>query len=279
MPQRAAQLIAAERATFSVAAPTFLTDLLGVQEAEETDLGSLNTFLLAGAPVPKVLVERAAERLGVRIGSAWGMTEVALVTISHPSDSAERVSATDGAPLPGTQIRIVDPGGVPVPPRVEGRLQARGPFNFVGYLKRPDLNDTDADGWFETGDLGYVDDAGYLRITGRAKDIVIRGGEKIPVADVENVLYRHPAIADAAIVAMPDPRLGERACAYVTLRGTDGFDMAEMTRFLAACGVTRTYFPERLEIIAEMPRTASGKIQKFLLRQRAEVDAATASAG
>ncbi|MCL8383550.1 AMP-binding protein [Xanthobacter aminoxidans] len=279
VPQRAAQLIAAERATFSVAAPTFLTDLLGVQEAEGADLGSLNAFLLAGAPVPKVLVERAAERLGVRIGSAWGMTEVALVTISHPSDSAERVSATDGAPLPGTQIRIVNSGGVPVPPRVEGRLQARGPFNFVGYLKRPDLNDTDADGWFETGDLGYVDDAGYLRITGRAKDIVIRGGEKIPVADVENVLYRHPAIADAAIVAVPDPRLGERACAYVTLRGTDGFDMAEMTRFLAACGVTRTYFPERLEIIAEMPRTASGKIQKFLLRQRAEVDTATASAG
>lgn len=207
------------------------------------------------------------------------MTEVALVTISHPSDSAERVSATDGAPLPGTQIRIVNSSGVPVPPRVEGRLQARGAFNFVGYLKRPDLNDTDADGWFETGDLGYVDDAGYLRITGRAKDIVIRGGEKIPVADVENVLYRHPAIADAAIVAVPDPRLGERACAYVTLRGTDGFDMAEMTRFLATCGVTRTYFPERLEIIAEMPRTASGKIQKFLLRQRAEVDTATASAG
>lgn len=279
VPLRAAELIAAERATFSVAAPTFLTDLLSVQEAQGLDLGSLSAFLLAGAPVPKVLVERAAQRLGVRIGSAWGMTEVALVTISHPSDSPERVSATDGAPLPGTQIRIVDSEGVPVPARVEGRLQARGAFNFVGYLKRPDLNDTDEEGWFETGDLGYVDEAGYLRITGRAKDIVIRGGEKIPVADVENVLYRHPAVADVAIVAVPDPRLGERACAYVTLRGTDGFDMAEMTRFLGACGVTRTYFPERLEIIAEMPRTASGKIQKFLLRQKAGTDASTTPSG
>ena len=269
-PRRAAELIEKEGVTFSVSAPTFLADLLAVHEETGFDAKSLKAFVLAGAPVPKILVERARERLGIRIGSAWGMTEVGLPTISLTTDSATRVSASDGLPVPGVEIRIVDPAGLPAAPGIEGRLQARGAFNFVGYLKQPALYDTDGDGWFDTGDLGFMDEQGYLRITGRAKDIIIRGGEKIPVADVENVLYRHPAIEDVAIVAMPDDRLGERACAYVTLKsGADSFDMDDLKKYLSDQGVTRTYFPERLEIIPQMPRTPSGKIQKFELRRQA----------
>lgn len=165
-------------------------------------------------------------------------------------------------------MRIVDAQGVPLPDGVDGQLQVRGAFNFVGYLNRPDLYGTDADGWFDTGDLACAND-GYLRITGRTKDIVIRGGEKIPVSEIEDLLYRHAAIADAAIVAMPDERLGERACAFVTTRGNESIGLQDVSEFLLACGVTKTYLPERLIVVTEMPRTPSGKIQKFVLREMA----------
>jgi cyclohexanecarboxylate-CoA ligase len=268
-PEQAAELISREQATFSVSAPTFLTDLLAVGKSGRASLSSLKTFVLAGAPVPKVLVERAAEQLDIRVMSAWGMTEVGLPTVTRPGDPLERVAGSDGVTLDGTGIRVVDGFGVEVETGREGRLQARGAFNFVGYLKRPELYATDADGWFDTGDLARIDDEGYLRITGRTKDIIIRGGEKIPVVEVENALYRHPAVADVAVVAMPDQRLGERACAYVTLRTGADLTLEDMVAFLTASGMTRTYLPERLEIIPEMPRTASGKIQKFQLRTHA----------
>jgi cyclohexanecarboxylate-CoA ligase len=267
-PERAVALMAQEKATFSVAAPTFLTDILAVHEKGNTQVSSLRTFLLAGAPVPRILVELAAEKLGVRIASAWGMTEVALPTITRPTDSVDKVAGSDGAPLDGTEIRIVGANGEIQGTGQEGRLEARGAFNFIGYLKRPELYATDHDGWFDTGDLAFIDADGYVRITGRTKDIVIRGGENIPVVEVENALYRHPAIADVAVIAVPDARLGERACACVTLNEGCNLGFEEMVTFLAEAGLTKTYFPERLEIIAEMPRTGSGKIQKYQLRSR-----------
>ena len=267
-PERAVALIAQEKATFSVAAPTFLTDILAVHEKGNIQVSSLRTFLLAGAPVPRVLVELAAEKLGVRIASAWGMTEVALPTITRPTDSVDKVAGSDGAPLDGTEIRVVGLNGEIQATGQEGRLEARGAFNFVGYLKRPELYATDSHGWFDTGDLAFIDADGYVRITGRTKDIVIRGGENIPVVEVENVLYRHPAIAEVAVIAVPDPRLGERACACVTLNQGVTLGFEEMVAFLGKAGLTKTYFPERLEIITEMPRTPSGKIQKYQLRSR-----------
>ncbi|HEY0676320.1 MAG TPA: acyl-CoA synthetase, partial [Immundisolibacter sp.] len=146
----------------------------------------------------------------------------------------------------------------------------QGSCLFVGYLKRPEAYAVDAEGWFDTGDLARMNAAGYIRITGRAKDIIIRGGENLPVAEVEDLLYRHPAVQDAAVVAMPDPRLGERACAFVTLKSGAAFDFDALTAWLAQAGMSRTYWPERLEIVPELPRTASGKIQKFELRERAK---------
>jgi cyclohexanecarboxylate-CoA ligase len=215
-----------------------------------------------------VLVELAAEKLGVRIASAWGMTEVALPTITRPTDSVHKVAGSDGAPLDGTEIRVVGLNGELQATGQEGRLEVRGAFNFVGYLKRPELYATDSDGWFDTGDLAFIDADGYVRITGRTKDIVILGGENIPVVEVENALYRHPAISEVAVIAVPDPRLGERACACVTLNQGFNFGFEEMVAFLGEAGLTKTYFPEQLEIITEMPRTSSGKIQKYQLRSR-----------
>ncbi len=128
-----------------------------------------------------------------------------------------RAIDTDGCPLPGTEVRVVDSDGTTLPTGETGRLLVRSCSNFGGYLKRPHLNATDDDGWFDTGDLARLDEHGYIRITGRSKDVIIRGGENIPVVEIENLLYRHPAIAQVALVATADERLGERACAVVVI--------------------------------------------------------------
>jgi cyclohexanecarboxylate-CoA ligase len=142
---------------------------------------------------------------------------------------------------------------------------------FEGYVDHPDWTAAafTPDGWFRTGDLGVMDEAGYIRITGRVRDVINRGGEKIPVAEVEQLLADHPAIAEVAIVAMPDARLGERACAFVVLRAALTLDFARMQHYLDACQVAKQYWPERLEIVTELPRTPSGTVQKFVLRERA----------
>jgi cyclohexanecarboxylate-CoA ligase len=268
-PAEAARLIETYRVTFTMGATPFVADLTDTPALEQHDVSSLRIFVTAGAPIPRVLVQRAQQRLGARIISAWGMTENGAVTLTRPDDPPEKVFGTDGRALPGFEVRVVDAEGRPVPHGGEGRLQARGMCNFVGYLKRPERYDTDAEGWFETGDLARIDADGYIRISGRAKDIIIRGGENIPVAEVEGALYRHPAVQDVAIVAMPDERLGERACAYVVTRNGQPFTFQDMIAHLEAERMARQYFPERLEVIDAMPRTASGKIQKFVLRQAA----------
>lgn len=146
----------------------------------------------------------------------------------------------------------------------------RGASLFLGYLKRPELYEVDEDGWFPTGDLARMDAQGYIRITGRSKDVVIRGGENIPVVEIENLLYKHPKIQALAVVGKPDPRLGERACAYVTLKdGVESLTLEEITQFLIEQKVTRQFLPEFLEVVDELPRTPSGKIQKYKLREQA----------
>ena len=139
--------------------------------------------------------------------------------------------------------------------------------NFGGYLKRPQWNNTDAEGWFDTGDLAYMDANGYIRISGRSKDVIIRGGENIPVVEVEALLYRHPAVAQVAIVAYPDERLGERACAVVVTKAGQTIDFAGMSDFLKAQKVAVQYIPEKLIVRDALPATPSGKIQKFRLRE------------
>jgi non-ribosomal peptide synthetase component E (peptide arylation enzyme) len=143
---------------------------------------------------------------------------------------------------------------------------------FEGYVDHPEWTAAafSPDGWFRTGDLGILDESGYVRITGRVRDVINRGGEKIPVGEVEQLLSDHPAIADIAIVAMPDARLGERACAFVVLAGAAPFDFKRMQHYLGACQVAKQYWPERLEIVTELPRTPSGKVQKYVLRDRAQ---------
>ena len=215
-------------------------------------------------------MQRAREEIGVKVLSAYGMTENLLVSAARPDDPEQKVSETDGAPSLGLELRVVDRESNRLAPGQSGRLQTRGTSTFVGYLKRPELYNVNGEGWFDTGDLARLDADGYVTITGRWKDVIIRGGENIPVVEIENVLYRHPAVRQVAIVAMPDARLGERACAFVVAREAASLTFAEMQEFLLKSGVARSYWPERLELVDALPMTATGKIQKFVLREHAK---------
>jgi cyclohexanecarboxylate-CoA ligase len=266
-PKRAIELIRAEGATFTMASTPFLTDLAKAVDASGLAVPSLRSFLCAGAPIPGPLVEHARKALGAKIVSAWGMTENGAVTLIKLDDDDERAFNTSGCPLPGVEIKVLDMNGDPAPAGVNGRLMVRSCSNFGGYLRRPQWNATDAEGWFDTGDLADIDARGYVRINGRSKDVIIRGGENIPVVEVETLLYKHPAVAQVAIVAYPDERLGERACAVVVPKAGESFDFAAMVAFLKAQKIAVQYIPERLLLRQEMPATPSGKIQKFKLRE------------
>ena len=264
---RAARLIYDEGVTFTMGATPFLSDLQTTPAINEYPPKSLSLFVCAGAPIPRVLAKKAASRLGARIAAGWGMSENGLVTITQPGDADEKIFGTDGVAWAGQEVRVVDENKQPIPTGTVGDLQTRGAANFVGYLKRPEAYDLDEDGWFDTGDIATMDGDAYIRITSRAKDIIIRGGENVPVVEVEELLYRHEDIVDAAVVAMPDPRLGEKGCAFITL--TDGATLTfeDLREHFAACKLAKNYWPERLEIIEDFPRTPSGKIQKFKLRE------------
>ena len=264
--EEAARLVEAEGVTFSMGATPFLRDLTDLETAR--DRSSLRLFISAGAPIPRALVGDAKRRLGCAISAGWGMTENGMVTCNGLRDEEEKIVGSDGSPLPGMELSIVDDDGAPVGPGVEGDLLARGAALFVGYFQRPQFTADahTADGWFRTGDRGVVDRDGYLAITGRSKDLIIRGGENIPVVEVENLLYTHPKVAAVAIVATPDPRLGERACAVVIPREGQTITLVEIVSFLERHQLARQKFPERLELVSEFPTTPSGKIQKYKLR-------------
>jgi len=261
--------------TFVQAATPFLADLVRIIEAgEEVAPPALRIFVVTGAAVPRALAERATGVLSAAVCGAWGSTESCLGALAAPGDDPAKVWGTDGRALAGTRIRIVDEDDQVLGPGEEGNFQVTSRCLFAEYLDRPDLTAAamTADGWYRTGDLATIDGDGYLRLTGRVKDIINRGGEKIPVAEIEQLLHEHPAVAEVAIVAMPDERLGERACAFVVRDpGFAGeFGLAAVREWLDAQEMSKHYWPERVETIDEMPRTPSGKIQKFVLRERAK---------
>ena len=265
-PRQALELIQREGITYSMASSPFVADLCNAAEAGGPVSPQFANFCCAGAPIPPVLIERARKVLGLAVSSAWGMTECGAVTVTEPARTAEKSGSTDGRPLPGIEVRVTGVDGQVLPVGDTGKLYVRGCSLFAGYLKRPHLNATDAEGWFDTGDLAFIDAEGYVRINGRSKDLIIRGGENIPVMEIENLLYKHPAVATVAIVGYPDARLGERACAFVAVKPGHSFSLDEMSRYLSEHQVTRQYHPERLELMDDLPKTPSGKLQKFKLR-------------
>jgi 3-phosphoshikimate 1-carboxyvinyltransferase len=270
--ERGARALRRWEGTFIQAATPFLADLVRVVEAGEEAPPALRIFVVTGAAVPRNLAQRATETLAAAVCGAWGSTESCLGALAAPGDDPETVWGSDGRALAGTRIRVVDDDGNALPAGAEGNFEVRSRCLFEGYLDRPDLTAAamTPDGWYRSGDLATIDADGYLRITGRVKDVVNRGGEKVPVAEIEQLLHQHPLVEEVAIVAMPDERLGERACAFVVRNGGEGeLDLAAVREFLDGREVSRHYWPERVVEIEAMPRTPSGKIQKFVLRERA----------
>ncbi|MES5487966.1 AMP-binding protein [Bradyrhizobium sp. INPA03-11B] len=267
--RRGAGLMAREGVTYTAASTPFLSDICDAVKAGAARPNSLRSFLCGGAPIPSVLIERAAAELGLTVCSLWGMTEVLSGTLTEPARAAEKSASTDGRPLEGMQISVVDSEGRPAPVGEPGRLLVRGAQMFKGYYKRPELLTFDNDGWFDSGDLAYMDKDGYIRISGRVKDILIRGGENVPVVEIENLLYKHPAVSAVAVVGFPDTRLGERGCAFIVPRTGSTIDLTAVQAYLGEARMAKQFWPERVELLAELPRTASGKIQKFKLREMA----------
>src|SRR6201993_871271 len=273
--KRGVGLMARESVTYTAASTPFLSDICDAVKAGAPHPKSLRSFLCGGAPIPSVLIERAANELGLKVCSLWGMTEVLSGTLTEPARAAEKSASTDGRSLEGMEVRIVDTEGRPAPAGQAGRLLVRGAQMFKGYYKRPELPTFDSDGWFDSGDLAYMDNDGYIRISGRVKDILIRGGENVPVAEIENLLYKHPAVVAVAVVGFPDARLGERGCAFIVPRSGSTIDLAAGRTYLSDAKMAKQFWPERVEVVAELPRTASGKIQKFKLREVAGAFAET----
>jgi cyclohexanecarboxylate-CoA ligase len=269
-PNRGVSLMARQNVTYTAASTPFLSDICDAVKAGAPRPESLRSFLCGGAPIPSVLIERAASELGIKVCSLWGMTEVLSGTLTEPSRASDKSPTTDGRALEGMEVRIVDFDGKPVPTGQSGRLLVRGCQMFTGYYKRPELKTFEAEGWFDSGDLAYMDSEGYVRISGRVKDVLIRGGENVPVVEIENLLYKHPAVAAVAVVGYPDARLGERGCAFIVSKSGTTIDLAAMQAYLAECKMAKQFWPERVELVTELPRTASGKIQKFKLREVAE---------
>jgi cyclohexanecarboxylate-CoA ligase len=268
-PETAAHLIEQERVTFTMGATPFLQDLTYTPAVERHDLGSLRLFVSAGAPIPRKLVQDARARLGCAISAGWGMTENGLVTCNGLDDPEAKVYGTDGRPLQGMELRVVGDGGAPLPPGREGDLLVRGAAQFLGYYRRPEFTAEahTPDGWFKTGDRATLDADGYLSITGRSKDVIIRGGENLSPAEIENLLFAHPKIASVAVVGMPDPRLGERVCAFVIPERGESLTLPEVVAYLESRQLARPKHPERLELVTEFPMTPSGKVQKYRLRR------------
>jgi cyclohexanecarboxylate-CoA ligase len=230
---------------------------------------SLRLGCFGGAPVPGEIHDEMRATFDVPLVGSWGLTEFPNATSAAANDSAEIVSTSVGRPASGVSVRAINAKGDICVEGQEGELQLRGPQCFSGYVDQTlDAASIDADGWFHTGDLGTIDSAGNVRITGRLKDIIIRNAENISVVEVEDFLYRHPAIADAAVVGIPDPRTGERVVAFVVLRDADSVSLAEMRDHCHLQGLAVHKCPEQLEVIEAIPRNAMGKVLKQELRSR-----------
>jgi cyclohexanecarboxylate-CoA ligase len=270
-PHRALDLIEEYSVSFTMGATPFLTDLLEVA-AKRPKARFPDMFVCAGAPIPPILIERALNLHDSRVVSGWGMSEYPIGTSTTVEDDPVLASTSDGRPAGRAEVLVVDDSGAEVEVGDEGDVIIRGPGLFRGYYKRPDLDEEafTAEGFLKTGDRARrLDHRGHIRISGRTKDIIIRGGENIPVVEIENVLLTHPAVKEVALVPLPHDRLGETACACVVMQsGTseDLLSVEELGQFLGQRGVAKQFWPEAVHVMAELPRTPSGKIQKFVLR-------------
>lgn len=277
-PTWGVDIIRRESITTFFGAPAFLQDMMRTDLAGDPDC-PLRCVIVAGSSVPRSLPRQAAAALGAYIAPAWGMTECSIIISCTPSEPGD-ILDTDGSIFSGSQAKVIGPVHEDLPVGRTGELVVRGPSMFVGYFDRPDATaDSFLPGnWFHTGDTASLDDHNWVTLRGRLKDIIIRGGENIPVTEIETLLFDHPDVVNAAVVGIPDERLGERVCAVVVLRPGQQLDLPSLSEYLLGRGLSKHYLPERLTIREALPMTQSGKIQKFALRDSLSEPAVLAQA-
>src|SRR2546422_2604649 len=272
-PELAVDLIERHQITSAGGPPAVLQAMFAARNFAPEKVRSVRGSGAGAADVTPELMREAKERFGgALVHRSYGMTECPMFTSGAPGDPEAKRFGTDGRPVPGCVARLVDEAGRPVGAGGEGELQVYGPQLCVGYLD-PALNAAfTPDGFLRTGDLAVVDDEGFIRITGRRKDIIIRKGENLSAKGIEDDLAAHPKVADVAVIGVPDAVSGERVCACVVLRpGAGSLTLAEVRAFMAARGVMRQKIPEQLEVVAELPRNPTGKVRKDELRARFRV--------
>jgi acyl-CoA synthetase (AMP-forming)/AMP-acid ligase II len=263
----AMRLIERERVTYFCCAPAHLIAMLNSPELERFDLGSLQTVVTGGASCPIEVIRAFRAHLRGHLIELYGMLETGFQSWTHPTDDPEAVCGTCGPAIPEVQSKILDEHDHECPPDAVGEILSRGPSVTIGYYNNADANARSftEGGWFRTGDLGTLDANGLLRIVGRRKEMIIRGGANIYPREIEEVLYQHPDIMDAAVIGIPDARLGERTCACVVPRPGRTLDFETVVGFLRP-KIATYKLPEVVEILPDLPRTPTGKIQKDPLR-------------
>lgn len=266
--ESAIEIIESTKATWMMGATPFLFDLLNVPEIELQRIRSMRTFVCGGSPIPEVLAMKAHERIpDMNLLTAWGMSETGIATLVRPNDPIEKSIKTDGLPIRGFEVRIVNAEGKDCSIYETGEILVRGPSLFHGYLNDESNNKTSLDnGWLKSGDLGFIDNDGYLRCDGRIKDLIVRGGLNISPAEVEGLLLTHPLIEDVSVVGLPDDRLGERVFAFLVCPSVN-LTLKELSEFLTTKGLSIQKHPEQVLFVPELPKTATGKTLKNQLRQ------------
>lgn len=260
-------LIEKHRCTVASGAAPFLAGIVNSTARGQHDIKSFRFFGVGGSDVPPALV-RAAEQIGVVAARSYGCTECPTISAGSEAEALDVRAQTDGVLQPGVKIKVVAEDGSQVPAGEEGEFVVDAPMRMIGYLDPAHEEGVlDEDGWFHTGDLGVMEQSGLLRVTGRSKDIIIRGGENLSAKEIEDVLYEDPRVTLAAVVGTPDPVLGERVIAFVVV-DADNDPSQELLNRVAASGLAKQKIPEQVHVIDEMPMTASGKIQKFKLGDR-----------
>ncbi|MBC3889743.1 medium-chain fatty-acid--CoA ligase [Acetobacterium paludosum] len=270
--QQAIKLINLERCTYSMGSTPFIYDILKDIKNGNEQLNTLKFYLCGGAPIPGDMVE-CASKYGIKLCEVYGSTESVPHVFVRPEETLELMGTTSGRPMEGIEVRIVDEKRQAVTPGTIGEEASRGPNVFVGYLndKLATEKDLDDEGWFYSGDLCVADEKENIKVIGRKKDIIVRGGENLNTNYISDYVSKHPDVLDQAVIAMPDERLGERICVYVVLKkGKEFLDLNELLDYMQKKKIPKRYWPERLEIIDKIPRTDSGKVKKNQLRDDLE---------
>ncbi|HUF98756.1 MAG TPA: fatty acid--CoA ligase family protein, partial [Ilumatobacter sp.] len=269
-PESALDLLVSERADLATAVPTQVIKMLQDKTVANRDYSSLRVFTNAGAALPPDVAADVETTFGCTIQAVYGSTDGGVPVMTRITDPPIKRFTTVGRLLPETDLRLVDADLREVSAGEPGEIVFRGPTKTQGYLNEPERT-AEAfvdDGWYRSGDLGRMDDDGYLSIVGRVKDVIIRGGQNLSPREVEDLIATHPSVSEVGVVGIPDAVYGERACACIALRPGHGVELGELNSFLESRDIAKYKLPERLELFDELPKSAGGKVSKVELRQQ-----------